>query len=65
MRKLQENRYIRYEDLLDIYRFRLMHRPEKEKRTVVPLERVDWDMWLNGCNDDAMSLDSTAVAALV
>ena len=24
--------------------------------TVVPLERVDWDMWLNGSNDDAMSL---------
>ena len=36
--------------------FKLMHRPEKEKRTVVPLERVDWDMWLNGSNDDAMSL---------
>ena len=36
--------------------FRLMHRPEKEKRTVVPLDRVDWDMWLNGSIDDAMSL---------
>jgi len=36
--------------------FRLMHHPEKEKRTVVPLERVDWEMWLNGSNDDAMSL---------
>lgn len=32
------------------------HRPEKEKRTVVPLERVDSDMWLNGSNDVAMSL---------
>ena len=36
--------------------FKLMHRPEKETRTVVPLERVDWDLWLNGSNDDAMSL---------
>ena len=23
---------------------------------MVPLERVDWDMWLNRSNDDAMSL---------
>ena len=36
--------------------FRQMHRPDKEKRTVVPLERVDWDTWLNGSSDDALSL---------
>ena len=47
---------------------KLMHKPEKDKdgnvlpperqdkRTVVPIERADWDVWLNGSVDDALSL---------
>ena len=47
---------------------KLMHKPEKDqdgnvlppdqqdKRTVVPIERADWDLWLNGSHDDALSL---------
>jgi putative SOS response-associated peptidase YedK len=42
---------------------KLMHKPDpklppdkQDKRAVVPIERVDWDMWLNGSSDDASSL---------
>ena len=47
---------------------RLMHRPDRDregnvlppekqdKRSVVPIEEVDWDMWLNGTHDGALSL---------
>lgn len=42
---------------------KLFHKPDpklpgdkQDKRAVVPIERVDWDMWLNGSIDDAMSL---------
>jgi len=47
---------------------RLMHRPgrdregnvlppeKQDKRSVLPIEEVDWDMWLNGTHDDALSL---------
>jgi putative SOS response-associated peptidase YedK len=42
---------------------KLFHKPDpklpadkQDKRAVVPIERVDWDMWLNGSTDDAMSL---------
>lgn len=31
----------------------LMHRPGKEKRAVVPLERDDWDTWLHGPPEQA------------
>lgn len=46
----------------------LMHKPERDekknmlphhlqdKRAVVPIEQVDWDMWLTGLTDDALSL---------
>lgn len=47
---------------------RLMHKPDtdkagialppdkQDKRTVVPLERADWDGWLHGTNDQAAGL---------
>ena len=42
---------------------KLMHRPDpklppdkQDKRSVAPIERADWDTWLNGSPDDAMSL---------
>ena len=47
---------------------RLMHKPEKDrdgivlpadqqdKRTVVPIERKDWQRWLTSSIDDALSL---------
>lgn len=47
---------------------RLMHQPdrdsagnvkpsaEQDKRSVVPIERADWDQWLTGTLDDALSL---------
>jgi hypothetical protein len=42
---------------------KLMHKPDpklppdkQDKRAVVPIERVDWNMWLNGSSDDALSL---------
>lgn len=41
----------------------LMHRPVKDrpvdqqdKRSVVPIERTDWDVWLNGSPDEASTL---------
>jgi len=41
----------------------LMHKPDpqlpaeaQDKRTVIPIERNDWDKWLNGTLEDAMSL---------
>ena len=41
----------------------LMHRPEKDrpvdqqdKRSVVPIERTDWDAWLNGSQTEASAL---------
>ena len=40
-----------------------MHKPDpslpadkQDKRAVVALERIDWDRWLNGSADDALSL---------
>lgn len=47
---------------------KLFHKPElgpdkkplppeqQDKRTVVPIARADWDLWLNGSEDDARSL---------
>lgn len=47
---------------------KLMHRPElaadktplppeqQDKRSVIPIEQADWDLWLNGSIDDALSL---------
>ena len=42
---------------------RLMHKPDpklaadqQDKRSVVGIEPIDWDRWLNGTVDDAMSL---------
>lgn len=47
---------------------RLMHRPERDgdgnvlplarqdKRSIVPIERADWDLWLTGSKDAALSL---------
>jgi len=42
---------------------KLFHKPDpklppdqQDKRSVVSIERVDWDMWLNGSIDDALSL---------
>ena len=29
---------------------------KQDKRTVVPIECSDWDLWLNGSTDDALSL---------
>ena len=41
----------------------LMHKPDptlppdqQDKRSVIPIERQDWDTWLNGSIDDAMTL---------
>jgi putative SOS response-associated peptidase YedK len=41
----------------------LMHKPDptlppdqQDKRAVIPIEREDWDRWLNGSLEDAMSL---------
>ena len=46
----------------------LMHKPERDaeknilphheqdKRAVVPIEQVDWQLWLTGSLDDALSL---------
>src|SRR5205085_9163820 len=41
----------------------LMHKPdpalpadEQDKRSVIPIERKDWDTWLNGSIDEAMAL---------
>jgi putative SOS response-associated peptidase YedK len=42
---------------------KLMHKPDttlspekQDKRAVVPLERIDWDAWLNGSTEGALSL---------
>lgn len=41
----------------------LMHRPDKnqtadrqDKRSVVPIERADWDVWLHGSREQAEGL---------
>jgi putative SOS response-associated peptidase YedK len=41
----------------------LMHKPDpqlpadaQDKRTVIPIERNDWDKWLNGTLEEAMTL---------
>ena len=41
----------------------LMHKPDpslppdrQDKRAVIPIERADWDRWLNGTVDEAMAL---------
>jgi hypothetical protein len=41
----------------------LMHKPDpalppdaQDKRSVIPIERKDWDTWLNGTVEQAMAL---------
>ncbi len=46
----------------------LMHKPDgaipPDKRAVVPIERDDWDTWLNGSKEEALALIRVPPAAL-
>lgn len=50
----------------------LMHRPDKnqpidkqDKRSVVPIERADWDTWLHGTQEQAASMIKVPDAELL
>lgn len=50
----------------------LMHKPDpslppdkQDKRTVVPIERADWDQWLKGSPEEALALVRTPGTELV
>ena len=55
----------------DVPVLNLMHRPDhkrppdmQDKRTVVPLEKMDWDTWLHGTVEQAEALIKLPTPAL-